>query len=124
MLNARVFSLGVLSDENGIDVVVWGFKSRNRAAGTHIGEEVECAAEGEVQGDVALANGCLNTFSNLFPITDRCPYSKWSLEGNLVPLNALNSLVRNNSLAILQSRSNINWLPFNWCLQDDVSLML
>lgn len=52
---------------------------------------------------------------------DRFPYGKRSLEGNLVPLNALNSLVGDNSLAILQSRSNINGLPFNWRLKGNVS---
>lgn len=122
VLNAGVFSLGVLSDENGVDVVVWGLESRNGAAGTHVGEEVECAAEGKVQGDVALANGCLNIFSNLCLTMGRgYPYGKWSLEGNLVSLDALNGLVGDDSLAILQARSNINWLPLNWCLQCDIS---
>jgi hypothetical protein len=46
MLNTRVFSLGVLSDQDGIDVIVRGFVTGDRAAGSHVCEKVECSAEG------------------------------------------------------------------------------
>ena len=59
MLDARVFTLGVFSDQDGVDAVVGGLEASDGAAGTQVGEEVEGTAEGEVQGDVALADGSL-----------------------------------------------------------------
>ena len=59
VLDTGVFTLGVLTDENGVDVVVGGLVASNRAARTQIGEQVESTAESQVQGDVTLANGSL-----------------------------------------------------------------
>lgn len=59
VLNARVFTLGVLSDEDSIDVVVGSLVASDRAAGAQVSEEVECSAEGKVKRDVALANRSL-----------------------------------------------------------------
>lgn len=59
VLNTGVFTLGVLTDENGVDVVVWGLVASNGAARTQIGEQVESTAESQVQRDVTLANGGL-----------------------------------------------------------------
>ncbi len=62
VLNTRVFTLGVLTDQHGIDVVVGGLVASDRTAGTQVGEKVEGAAKGKVQGDVALSNGGLVLF--------------------------------------------------------------
>lgn len=59
VLNAGVFTLGVLTDQDGIDIVVGGLEAGNRAARAQVGEKVECAAESKVKGDVALTNGRL-----------------------------------------------------------------
>lgn len=59
MLNARVFTLGVLSDQNGIDVVIGGLVASDGSAGSQVSEEVECSSESKVQGDMSLANGGL-----------------------------------------------------------------
>ena len=59
MLDARVLALGVLANQDRVDVVVGGLVASNRAAGSQVGEEVECAAEGQVERDVALADGGL-----------------------------------------------------------------
>lgn len=59
VLDAGVFTLGVLTDEDGVDTVVGGLEAGDGAAGTEVGEEVEGTAESKVQGDVALANGGL-----------------------------------------------------------------
>jgi hypothetical protein len=56
MLNTRVLALGVLADENGVDVIIGSLVSLDRDARTDVGEQVECTTEGEVQGHVALAN--------------------------------------------------------------------
>ena len=59
VLNAGVFTLGVLTDQDGVDIVVGGLVTGNGTAGTDVGEEVESTTEGQVQRDVALADGGL-----------------------------------------------------------------
>jgi hypothetical protein len=49
VLNAGVFTLGVLTDQHSVDVVIWGLVSSNRAAWSQVGEKVECPAESQVQ---------------------------------------------------------------------------
>lgn len=56
MLDARVLSLGVLADQDGVDVVVGGLVPSNGAAGADIGEEVKSAAEGQVERYMAFAD--------------------------------------------------------------------
>ena len=60
VLNARVLALSVLTDQDGVDIIVRGLVAGNRAARSEVGEEVECSAEGQVKRDVALANGSLH----------------------------------------------------------------
>jgi hypothetical protein len=59
VLNARVFSLGVFTDEDGVDVVVGGFVALDGLARTDVGEEVEGTTESQVEGNVTLADGGL-----------------------------------------------------------------
>jgi hypothetical protein len=59
MFDTRVFSFSVLSDQDGIDVIVWGLIASDRAARSDVGEEVECSSEGEVEGNMAFTNWCL-----------------------------------------------------------------
>lgn len=59
VLDTRVLALGVLADQDRVDTVVGRLEALDGAAGAHVGEEVECAAEGKVEGDVTLANGRL-----------------------------------------------------------------
>lgn len=60
VLNARVLALGVLTDEDGVNAVVGGLEASNGAARAEVGEKVEGPAEGQVEGNVALANGSLD----------------------------------------------------------------
>ena len=64
VLNAGVLALSVFSDQNGIDVIVGSLVASNGTAGSQVCEEVECAAEGKVEGDMALANGSLLGLAN------------------------------------------------------------
>ena len=57
VLDAGVLALGVLSDEDRVDVVVGCLVARDTLTRPHVGEQVEGAAEGEVEGDVAFADG-------------------------------------------------------------------
>lgn len=56
MLDTRVLSLCVLTNDDRVDIVVRGLVALNGAAGADVGEEGEGAAEGEVEGDVALSD--------------------------------------------------------------------
>ena len=56
VLNTRVFSLSVLSDQDGVDVVVWGLVAGYRSARSDIGEEVEGTTEGKVKRNMSLSN--------------------------------------------------------------------
>ena len=56
MFNTRVFTLGILTDQNGVDVVVRGLETLDGNARTNIGEEVECPTERQVEGNMTLAN--------------------------------------------------------------------
>jgi hypothetical protein len=57
MLDAAVLALRVLPDEDRVDVVKGGLVALDGDAGTDVGVQVKGAAEGEVQGDVPLADG-------------------------------------------------------------------
>lgn len=59
VLDARVFTFGVFTDQDGVDVVVGGLEACDGAAGTDVGKEVEGAAESEVERDVAFSDGSL-----------------------------------------------------------------
>ena len=98
VLDARVFTLGVLTDEDGVDVVVGGLVSLDALAGTHVGEQVEGPSEGQVERDVALANGS----------------SERALEGDKVALDGLDGGVGNDGLAVLvEGGGDIDRLPLD-----------
>lgn len=59
VFNARIFTLGVFSNQNRVDIVVGGFESSDRSAWSQIGEEVESSAKSKIEGDVTLTNRCL-----------------------------------------------------------------
>jgi hypothetical protein len=56
VLDTGVLSLGVLTDDDRVDVVVGGAVTLNGTAGTDVGVEVEGATEGEVERDVTLTD--------------------------------------------------------------------
>ncbi len=56
MLNTRVFSLSVFTDENRVDIVVGCLETLDGDAGPHVGEQVECPTEGKIEGYMTLAN--------------------------------------------------------------------
>ena len=56
VLNARVFTLGILTDQNGVDVVVGCLEALDGDTRPDVGEEVECPSESKVEGNVTLSN--------------------------------------------------------------------
>ena len=63
VLDARILALGVFTDKNGVNVVVGGFVAGNGFARTDIGKEVKGTTEGEVERDMAFADGSLREIS-------------------------------------------------------------
>lgn len=61
VLNARVLALGVLSDQDGVDVIVRGLEAGDGTARSQIGKEVEGTAQSQIERDVALANRGLDS---------------------------------------------------------------
>ena len=56
MLDTRIFTLSVLPAQHGVDVLIGSLKALDGHARTDVCEKIEGPAEGQVQGDVALAN--------------------------------------------------------------------
>ena len=97
VLNSRVLALGVLADEDGVDIVVGGLVALDAAARAHVGEEVEGAAEGQVERDVALADGGCER----------------ALEGDEVAGDAVDGLVGDDRLAVLEAGGDVDRLPLD-----------
>lgn len=121
VLDARVFALGVLTNEDSVDIVVGGLVAGDRLAGTQVGEEVECTAESQVEGDVTLANGSLSVIRIIHKLdviirTEERAYSERALECDVVCGDALDGLVGDDSLAILESRGDVDRFPLDGCL--------
>jgi hypothetical protein len=79
VLDARVFALGVFSNQNSVDVVIGRFVACNGPTRSDIGEEVECPSKCKIERDVAFANGglvdCLvDTRKERSPRTARGPF--------------------------------------------------
>lgn len=55
MFDPTVFSFGVFTDKDGVDIVIGGFVAGDRNAGTNISKEIECAAKSEVERDMAFS---------------------------------------------------------------------
>jgi hypothetical protein len=56
VLNTRVLSLGVLSDKNGVDVVVSSLVSLDGNTWSDVGKEGECSSQSQIQRDVTLSD--------------------------------------------------------------------
>jgi hypothetical protein len=56
VLDTRVLSLGVFSDQNSVDVVVGGLVTLDRDTWSDIGEEGESSTQSQVERDVSLSD--------------------------------------------------------------------
>lgn len=131
VLNTGVLSLGVLTDENSVHVVIRGFVAFDGHTRADIGEEVEGAPECEVEGDVTLANWIqlsgevkretqidqLGVASG--PDDVKISRKEWgisyrlTLESNSILANGRNRVVRDDCLAILENGCNTDLLPLD-----------
>jgi hypothetical protein len=56
VLDTRVLSFRVFTNENGVDIVVWCFVAGDGNAWPNVGEKVKGPSEGQVEGNVSLPN--------------------------------------------------------------------
>ena len=95
VLDTGVLTLGVFSDQDGVDVVVWGLVADNGLAGSDVGEETERSSQGQVHGLVAL--------------TDRG--GQGALERNLVLVDRVHGGLRDRGHTVDQRRGHVDRLP-------------
>ena len=86
-----------IRDRDSVDIVVRGLVALDAPAGTHVGEEVEGAAESQVERDVALSNG----------------RGQRALEGDEVARDAADGLVWDDGLAVLEAGGDVDGLPLD-----------
>lgn len=95
VLDTGVLTLSVLSDEQGVDVLVRGLVAHDGLARSDVGEQVEGSSQSQVHGNVALTDGG----------------GEGTLEGNLVSVDGLNGAVGDGGLAVDQSGGDVDNLP-------------
>lgn len=97
VLDTRVLTLGVLTDEDGVDIIVRGLVTYNRLTRTDVGKQVESSSESQVKRNMALSNRS----------------GQGSLKGNKVLANRVDGGFRDSSLSVNENRSNVNRFPLN-----------
>lgn len=56
MFDTTVFTLGVFSDQDGVDVVVGSLVTLDGDTRSNVGEQGECPSQCQVEGDVTLSD--------------------------------------------------------------------
>ena len=56
MLDTRILSLRVFTNQNSVDIIVWRLVPRDGNAWPNVGEKVESSPKGQVEGNVALSD--------------------------------------------------------------------
>jgi hypothetical protein len=97
VFNTRVFTFGVLTDKNGVNVLIRSLVTNNRTAGTNVGIKVEGTTKSQVERNVTLANGG----------------GKRTLQSDGVLADRLDGAIRDSSLTVLDDRSDIDFLPLD-----------
>lgn len=107
MLDTGVFALGVLTNQDCVDVVVGSLVACDTLARSDVGEKVECPSEGQVERDVTLADGCC----------------EGTLERDQVAADAVNRAVWDDGLAVFELWSDIDWLPLDGYIRGVVDVL-
>lgn len=67
VLDARVLSLCVFTDESSVNIVIRSLVASNGPTGTDVGEQVESSSQREIKRDVTLPDrGLIKHISDLF----------------------------------------------------------
>lgn len=107
VLDTTVLTLGVLTNENGVHIIVGGLVASNALAGTHVGEKVEGTTQGQVQTLVTLTNGG----------------SEGTLKSNLVLVDGVDGVLGESGLAVDQAGGHVNRNPLNRNLGSSENLL-
>lgn len=135
MLDTRVLSLCVFTDENRVDIVVWSFVSGNGNARPNVGEKVESPPECQIEGNMTLSNcprkinieahrsrmnslGVARGPLDLMSEKEQRLGYVFTFEGHGVSLDGVDSSIWNDSLTSLQNGRNVNLLPLDWDLTE------
>ena len=70
VLDTRVLSLCVLTDENGVDIIIWCLVSGDGDTWPDVGEQVESPSEGQIKGNVTLSDYPATISEQAKPTTD------------------------------------------------------
>lgn len=97
MLDAGIFTFGVLTYQDSIHIFVWSFVALNRSTRTYIGIEIESSAEGQVKRHMTFSNGCCQGSFECYSIF---PYR-------------FNSSVRDGGFAVFEYRGYITVFPLD-----------
>ena len=95
VLDTGVLTLGVFSDQDGVDVVVWGLVADNGLTWSDVGEKTKRSSQGQVH--------------RLVTLTDRG--GQRTLEGNLVLVDGVDGRLWDRGDTVDQRRGHVNRLP-------------
>lgn len=56
MFNTGILSLGVFTNKNSVNIIVWGLETLDRNTWPDVSKEVEGSTEGQVQGNMSLSD--------------------------------------------------------------------
>lgn len=59
MLDARVFTFGIFTNQDCVNIVIRGFVTGDGFAWSDVGEEVEGTAKSKIEGNVTFSYRCL-----------------------------------------------------------------
>lgn len=107
VLNTRVLTLGVLSDQHGVNIVVRGLVTDNGLTWSDVGEQVEGSSQGQVHGGVTLTDWS----------------SQRTLQGHQVSVDGVNGILWQGGLTVDQKWSDIHRLPLNWELGGSIDIL-
>lgn len=107
VLDTRVFTFGVLSDQHGVDVLVRSWVTSDRFRWSNVGKEVECLSQSQVEGSVTFSNG----------------RGQWTFQGNEILVDRVNGCLWDCSLVVDEDRGHITGLPLDRNFCSDVDLL-
>jgi hypothetical protein len=99
VLDTRVLSFRVFSDQDSVDIIVGGLVSLDGNTWSDVGEKGECSSKSQVERDVSFSD-CPISLTTQQSIQGHTRGSEGTLQGNSVGLDTLDGLVGDDGLAV------------------------
>lgn len=99
MLDTRVLSFRVFSNQDSVDIIVGGLVSLDGDTWSDVREKGECSSESQIERDVSFSDYPVSSMTRQ-STQKRTRGSKGTLQGNSVGLDTLDSLVGDDGLAV------------------------